>query len=108
MSTATRKPQITAICYDKKGRVLSTGRNSYIKTHPLQAKFSKQVGMDGRIYLHAEVAAIVKCFDWERIKSIHIFRYGANGRPLLAKPCPACQALIDHIGIKDVVYTTGE
>ena len=40
----TTKHKITAIIYDKKGRVLSIGQNSYIKTHPYQAKIAKQVG----------------------------------------------------------------
>jgi hypothetical protein len=33
--------ELTAVIYDRKGNVLSIGKNSYIKTHPLQAIHAK-------------------------------------------------------------------
>lgn len=105
MSKRTRQPTVTAILYDKKGRILSIGRNSYVKTHPLQARLARQVGHPSRVFLHAEIDALVKCRDWERIASISIFRYGANGLPLLAKPCIICEQAIKLARIKEVVYT---
>lgn len=96
---------ITAFAYDRKGRLLSIGRNSYIKTHPLQAKAAKEVGEDYKIYLHAEVAALVKIKNWQKIDKLVVTRYNKNGEPMLAKPCRVCQRLINIAGINTVEHT---
>jgi tRNA(Arg) A34 adenosine deaminase TadA len=101
----TTKQQITAIIYDKKGKVLSIGQNSYIKTHPLQAHYAKKVGQDYKIYLHAEVSAITRCPDLSRAYRILVTRYDKTGRPMLAKPCPVCESAIAATGIKVVEHT---
>ena len=41
------KQDMTAIIYDRRGRVLSVGKNSYFKTHTLQAKHAAKVGTPG-------------------------------------------------------------
>jgi hypothetical protein len=102
---ARAKQSLTAIIYDKKGRALSIGQNSYIKTHPLQARHANKVGMPDKHYLHAEVHAIVKCRDLSKAHKIFISRFGKEGQPLLAKPCPVCQSAIQAAGIKVVEYT---
>lgn len=96
---------LTAIIYDKRGRVLSIGQNSYIKTHPLQKKYAEKVGEPYKQNLHAEIAAIVKCKSLERAHTIKIFRFGANGKPALAKPCSICESAIRAAGIKHVEHT---
>ena len=101
------RPNITAIIRDKKGRVLSIAKNSYLKTHPYQAKVAKKAGQPARIYLHAEVAAIVKLRDPTRAHSIDIIRVDSSGSPRLAKPCPCCALAIAQSGIKEITYTTG-
>ena len=40
-----KKHHVTAIIFDKRGRPLSIGQNSYIKTHPLQLKIAEKVGL---------------------------------------------------------------
>lgn len=102
------KQDITAFIYDRKGRVLSVGKNSYEKTHTLQAKHAKKVGKPGAVYLHAEIHAISLCKDLKKAHKILVTRYGTTGRPLLAKPCPICQSAIDHVGIKVIEYTVEE
>lgn len=101
----TTMQNITAFAYDRKGRLLSIGRNSYIKTHPLQAKAAKEVGEDYKIYLHAEVAALVKIKNWQKIDKLVVTRYNKNGEPMLAKPCRVCQRLINIAGINTVEHT---
>lgn len=96
---------ITAIIYDKKGRVLSIGRNSYVKTHPLQAHYANKVGYNHKIFLHAEVHAIVRCKELDKAHKIIIFRFGAGGEPRLAKPCEICREAISHTKIKKIEYT---
>jgi deoxycytidylate deaminase len=99
------KQNLTAIIYDKKGRVVSVGKNSYVKTHPFQAELGARTGKPDAIYLHAEVDALVKLKDWTKAHKIVVTRIGANGGPLLAKPCEACQRAIKMAGIKYVEHT---
>ena len=96
---------LTAIIKDKRGNVLAIGKNSYTKTHPYQAKCAKEVGLPEKIYLHAEIDAILRCSDLSKAHSIHIFRQGKSGKWLLAKPCPACQTAINKTPIKKVYHT---
>ncbi len=96
---------LTAVIRDKKGNVLSIGKNSYTKTHPYQAKCAKEVGLPEKIYLHAEIDAILRCSDLSKAHSIHIFRLGKSGRYMLAKPCPACANAISKTPIKKVFHT---
>lgn len=96
---------LTAIIYDKRGKVLSIGKNSYCKTHPLQKKHANDVGLPEKIYLHAEVHAIVKCRDLAKAHKIMITRYDSDGNPKNAKPCPVCVSAIEAAGIKVVYHT---
>ena len=96
--------QITAIIRDKRGRVLSIGRNNYLKTHPLQAKLACSVGKPCSVYLHAEIHAITK-LRFGVPHSIHVYRYLANGTPANSKPCEICQEAIRLAGIKKIYHT---
>ena len=101
----SRKHSLTAVIYDKRGKVLSVGQNSYVKTHPLQAKFAKKVGQPYKQVLHAEVAAIIKCRDLTKAHRISIFRFDKSGRPALARPCEVCQSAIAASGIQVIEHT---
>lgn len=102
----TTQHNITAFVYDKRGKLLSVGRNSYIKTHPLQAKAAKATNSHvNKIYQHAEVNALVKLKDWSKAHKIVIQRFGNKGNPLLAKPCDCCQWVIEQTKIKIIEHT---
>lgn len=103
MSKRTKRQNITAFAYDKRGRLLSVGRNSYTQTHPLQAKYGRLSGRPNAIYLHAEISALVRARG--EVYKLVVVRYGANGQPLLAKPCKACQLAINDYGVKHVEHT---
>ena len=60
------RTEVTAIIYDKHGRALSIGKNSYTKTHPIMLKHGIKVGRPQKIYLHAEVEAILKCRNLDK------------------------------------------
>lgn len=96
---------ITAIIYDRKGRVLSIGKNSYTKTHPYQAACAKKTGLPEKIFLHAEIHAIIKCQHLKRAHKIVVFRYDENGNPKNAQPCPVCAEAIRLSGIKNIEHT---
>ena len=98
------KHTITAHVYDKRGILLAVATNSYTKTHPLQKYFAEKVGHPHREFLHAEIAALLKCKDKEP-HSIFISRFNNNGFPMLAKPCPICMEAIKAFGIVKIGYT---
>ena len=96
---------VSAVIFDKRGRVLSIGKNSYIKTHPLQAEYARRAGEPHKVYLHAEVDAIVKCSNLDRAEKIVVFRHTEDGSPASARPCKICQHAIKLAGIKNVEHT---
>lgn len=99
------KPQITAVITDKRKKILSIGRNSYVKTHRWMAELAAKAGYPDRIYLHAEVDAIIRCRDLSKAHAIKTFRYNAAGLPVNAKPCAICWSAIEQTPIKIVEYT---
>lgn len=102
---AKKRFVITALIYDKRGRVLSIGQNSYVKTHPIQAQYAEQAGEPHKIYLHAEIDAIIKCTDIAKAHKLVLFRFHEDGSPAMAAPCKVCQEAIAKTPIKVVVHT---
>ncbi len=100
-----QKYSLKAIIFDKKNNVLSIGYNSYVKTHPYMAALSASFNEPYKIYLHAEVAAILKCRDLTKAHRILVTRVGKSGNILLAKPCKICQSAIEAAGIKIVEHS---
>ena len=92
--------QITAILFDKKGRPLSIGKNSYTKTHPIMARESAKHGEPYKVFLHAEIDAIVRCRDMEKAHRIVVMRFDANGLPVNSKPCPICMGLLSTYNLR--------
>lgn len=92
--------QITAIILDKKGRPLSIGKNSYTKTHPIMARESAKHGEPYKVFLHAEIDAIVRCRDMSKATRIVVMRFDANGLPVNAKPCPICMGLLSTYNLR--------
>ncbi len=91
------------MAYDKKGRLLSIGQNSYTRTHPLQAKFAAKSSNPSRIYLHAEIAALIKARG--KVHRLVITRFDRHGKPALCKPCDCCQKAIEHFQVKVIEHT---
>jgi len=63
------------------------------------------VGKPDAVYLHAELAAILKAGS-KKIHSISIERYHLDGTPALAAPCPICCKAIAAFGIEHITYTS--
>lgn len=89
--------------YDKQGKLLSVAKNSYTKTHTLQAEYGRRTGRESAIYLHAEIAALLKARG--KVHKIEILRLTADGKPAIAKPCPACSLAIAEFGVSEIVFT---
>jgi deoxycytidylate deaminase len=97
--------QLTALIYNKRGRLLSVGQNSYVRTHPLQARAAREVGKPASIYLHAEIAALVRLKDWSKAHKLVVLRYTKDGQPAKANPCDICKRVIKLSGIKIIEST---
>lgn len=100
-----RQYDITAVIYDRKGNPLSVGKNNYVKTHPLQKKHAEEVGLPHRVFLHAEIDAIIKCKNLKKAHKISVFRFNLNGDPMLAKPCPVCCSALTAVNIHHIEHT---
>ena len=96
---------VTAILYDKRGRVLSIGKNSYLRTHPYQARCAAKVGLPEKQWIHAEIDAIIRCRNLKDAHRIFVSRISKAGDYGLAKPCPICEQAIKEAGIKHVEWT---
>lgn len=96
--------RLGALCLDRKGKVISAGHNKR-KTHPLQARHAKRQSENEKIYLHAEIAALVKCR--EQPHTVVVCRLRKHGIGL-AKPCPICIEAMYEAGVQVVKYSTNE
>lgn len=96
---------LTAVIYDKRGRILSVGKNSYVKTHTLMARAAAEVGLPDKQFIHAEFDAIMKCRDISKAHRIFVTRTDEKGTYGNAQPCPVCESLIRKAGIKIVEHT---
>lgn len=100
----SKRQELTAIAYDKRGRIISIGTNSYVLTHPLQARYARKSGSPDAVYIHAEIDAIVRARG-KPIHRIFVSRMDGNGNYVMAKPCKACQLAIKDFNIKYVEWT---
>ena len=102
---SNNKHDITAIIYDKRGKILSIGKNSYIKTNPMMIKLGRPLGITNRPFIHAEIDAIIRCKNIDRAYKIFVARYNKLSQPMLAKPCEICMSGIRQTNIKIVEWT---
>jgi len=106
VSNQKGKQNLTAIIKDKKGKILSIGKNSYTKTHPIMYNYAKKVEghYTKKVYLHAEIDAIIRCDDLEEAYKIEVYRINKHNQYALSKPCKVCMTAIKHTNIKVVGY----
>ena len=84
-----------AVIYDKKGNILSIGRNipHYCPSYP-------------SLLLHAEADAILKCKRLE-LKNANILVVRVSKNKLRnSKPCSHCMSMISAVGIKHIYYSS--
>lgn len=97
------KVRIASIVTDKRGRILSSGLNSYTKTHPVQKKYAVLVGQPMRQFLHSEMISLLRCQG--EPYALYVVRLDSSGRMALAKPCKICEAAAREKKIKEVYYS---
>lgn len=101
---AKKRYEIIATAMDKKGRILSTSKNDYLKSHPLFKSYSIRSGMsEQRIYLHAEFLACLRANA--EIHTMLVQRFHNDGSLANAEPCNTCKLVLKEFGVKRVQYT---
>jgi tRNA(Arg) A34 adenosine deaminase TadA len=91
--------RLAATLFDKKGKIISSGVNSY-KTHPRLAPFTSFP------FIHAEQACILRVgLDFCEGLNLMVVRVKGDDSLGLAKPCVVCRGLIRNVGIKGVWFT---
>lgn len=88
----------------KKNKVIATAVNLERKSHPLQAKFAKRVGLWQKIYLHSEIHALIKAR--EDADTIVVARVNPQNKLRNAKPCPICALALEEAGVNNIYYST--
>lgn len=98
---------VAAVTY--KGKILAVGCAKY-KTHPLQKKMQEEIGNTERIYLHAEIDALVKVINKHGTDvlsecDLHVVRVSKGGSVSSSKPCEGCQRAINAFNIRKVYHS---
>jgi len=63
------------------------------------------MGFPEKIYIHAEIDAILKCRDLKKAHSIFVSRFDSKGNPMNAQPCEICREALRLAGIKIINFT---
>ena len=95
-----------AVVTDKRGKIISEGRNSYTKSSPLMQKLSMKVGVsEHKCFLHAEIKTILRDKANKGVK-LYVARVNAKGEAVNSKPCRVCEYYIKtKRNIKSIEYT---
>ena len=98
-----------------KNKIIAAASNK-LKTHTIQAEYDKYrqfncLSDPKNIHsLHAEIAcltSIKKDVPFDKVE-LYIYRKMTKKPFGLARPCPACMAMIKNLGIKKIYYTTND
>lgn len=92
--------RVYSVATDKRGNYLGEAMNSYVQTHPKQAKYGNVFGRlrdcnIGSHVLHSEVKTLIKSAkSGRKVTDLYIARVDKQGNIKNAKPCVICQAMI--------------
>lgn len=107
LSSITRH-SIGAVLVSKNWNILGVGANVK-KSHPKQAEFARLVGLEHKIFLHAELQCLVNAKHRNLHGSrIFVYREFRDGSLALARPCKICMAALKDVGIRQIYYTTAD
>jgi tRNA(Arg) A34 adenosine deaminase TadA len=95
------RTKVGCVITDKRGKIIASGVNSR-KTHPLQKEMAEKVGLPEKVFLHAEIAALVRCRDEPH--TVYVGRITHDGESAVSRPCPICMMSIVESGAKRIVF----
>ena len=103
--TSPSRKKVGAVLYNSKKRVIATAVNNDYKSHPRQAWWVQRVGLQEKIFLHAEMSCLIKAR--EDADTIVVVRLGGHdGKSLRqARPCRICEPALRSAGIEHVYFS---
>lgn len=91
------------VALNKKGNIIGMSYQREDKTHPIQYYYAKQTQQPYKIFLHAEIATLIKSKD---PYVLFVARVDKDGNLVTSKPCPICQLAINNtLSLKHIYYT---
>lgn len=104
----SKRHQLIATIFDRKGKAIGSGINDYTKSHPLMKVYSEKAkDCSDKIYKHAELSALLAAGNKQGY-SVLIQRFNSKGQPAMAKPCKTCECMLRDFGVRFVQYTSSE
>lgn len=94
-----------SVVLDKRGKILAEAENSYIKSSPKMLKAGRKVGLDEKIFWHAECRALYSIKNSSKIYKLIVARVDAQGNAASSAPCKLCENVIKEKGVKVIEYT---
>jgi deoxycytidylate deaminase len=104
-----------AILLDKRNRIIASGTNSYVRTHPVQywaaqnaATIWGDQGLSQKVYLHSEIRVLISAKK-KNANTIVVCRVGGHGGRKLrnARPCKICSTYLRNCSnVIHVYYST--
>ncbi len=96
------KYRVGAVLVSASGIIVGVGNNKR-KTHPQQKRYAVKAGMPDRLFLHAEIAALI---DREKYApTIVVCRLTKKGRLAMARPCPVCMLALKLAAVREIYYS---
>jgi deoxycytidylate deaminase len=99
--------RLCASTFSRDRKLITSEFNDYHKSHPIQKFYAEKANLPDKIYLHAEMLAVLNSRD-HNAHSLYVARALADGKPANAQPCKICMAMIRSTGIRRVYYTVDD
>lgn len=94
-----------ACLVNKKGKIVAESANSYSCSHTKQFHYAKKVGRPEAIFLHSELACLLKDRKRQGVK-LFVARVDSKNRPCYSAPCEICaMALKDYSNVKSIEFS---
>lgn len=91
------------IALNKKGNIIGMSYQKEDKSHPIQYFYAKQTQQPYKIFLHAEIATLIRS---KNPYLLFITRVDKDGNLVTSKPCAICQLAISNTSsLKHIYYT---
>lgn len=101
LKDSLNKEKVFAVL-ERKGKPVCTAVNSYTRSHKRQRDYADRAGFPKKVYLHAEIAALIKSRC--RGDTMYVYRLNRKGELLPSRPCPVCQLALNELKIRQVYY----
>ena len=83
-------------------RPVAIGYNSYTRTHPVQWAYARRAGRGNRIYIHAEIDAVLRSGGAD---TLVVIRLNKHNNLVNSKPCPICRLFLEQNGVRKLYHS---